>query len=151
MKVQVFLSVKLPLERHMKSSFLKNLQIFKSGLIDNKNSVICFDSKLTRFFFISLWKQGFLKGVKKISLRSRKKDSISRFLLVFLNHYGSRCSVNTLQMISTAQHPIYVNWRNLTTFYKRKEILFISTPLGILTQEQCLRFKVGGKILCSVN
>jgi len=135
----------------MKTLFVKNLHRLKNALKFKNSFVLCFNIALTRNLFLFLWKEGFLLGIKKVSLKSANQSNTYEFLQVFLNYKASKNALHNIKIVSTPTRQIYAKWNHLAKFFQGNEIIIVSTPYGLLTHKECLALRCGGEVLCILS
>ncbi|MBU1486912.1 30S ribosomal protein S8 [bacterium] len=93
----------------------------------------------------TLKKEGYIKHYKVI--RDRKQGILKIYL-----RYGPKNEkiLSGLKRISKSGRRVYVQNKDIPRPFKGLGIAILSTPLGILTDEECRKKNVGGEILCYV-
>jgi small subunit ribosomal protein S8 len=69
---------------------------------------------------------------------------------VFLKYLQNDSVIKSINVVSKPSKRVYKGVKELPSFYNGLGISIISTPKGILTDEQARQFSVGGEILCQV-
>lgn len=115
------------------------------GVLRNQYSILCFKSKLNLYILKVLFQEGLISGYQI------KNNKIQIFLKYFFGH----ALLKKINLISTNTRPIYINYSNLKKkyLYNNKNIdgiLILSTIYGLLTHQEALLKKIGGKIICKI-
>lgn len=88
-----------------------------------------------------LMKLGFIRGY------SEDKTN-TNYIIILLKYYNGFGIIRDIKKISTVNRRVYITYNTLAKIkdYKLK-ILVLSTPLGILSNDEALKLKVGGELL----
>lgn len=118
------------------------------------------EAALTRKLSVTFTVNSLILSVLKVLW---KNNYISNYVL---KHKGPRTlvtvylfgsSVHTplrnIKVVSTVSSAVSIKNKKLKQFFKNtsSSTLILTTPLGIITAQEALLKKVGGKILCSIN
>lgn len=109
-----------------------------------------------------LIKQGYVKDYYRlkdisecgsyISRRKRKRQHFNK-CLVEVNLYtsGGGSSLKDFTNYSTPGRSIFVSYCDLHKYCRLKSLLVLSTPQGLLTGQEAIKKKVGGKLLFRIT
>lgn len=88
-----------------------------------------------------LIKLGFIRGYSV-------DKANSNYLIIFLKYYNGSGTIKNIKTISTVSKKVFITYSTLSKIkdYKFK-VLILSTPLGILSNIEALKLKVGGELL----
>ncbi len=120
------------------------LTIIRNGQLSKKSSVSFYYSKIKESIIKILFKEGYIKNYSLFSDNNIKK------ILVYLKYFLNKPVINIIKRVSKPSLRIYKNYNNLPVIYSGLGILIISTSLGILTNKQAYKLKVGGEIICYI-
>ena len=102
-------------------------------------------SKIKEEMARTLKKEGYIKHYKVV--QDRKQGILKIYL-----RYGPKKEkiISGLKRISKSGRRVYVQKKDIPRPFGGLGIAILSTPLGILTDEECRKKNVGGEILCYV-
>jgi len=123
--------------------FCKLTSKLKNAAKSNKKFIILPKTLLCFNFLKLLFLEGFISNVIEINSGKLLKVSLK------YNSNGSAC-FKDIKLLSTSGKPQYANFTDLTKLALGVNILIISTPEGLLTNQACLKRKIGGTVLCSI-
>ena len=111
----------------------------------NKNSTLCYNSKLNANVLIVLKDEGYIRDFQKIDVR----DGISNLKIELKYHQGNPV-IKKIKRISKPGIRLYSKINELPKPYGGLGISIISTPKGVMSDQQARVNNVGGEILCEV-
>ena len=111
----------------------------------NKNFTLCYNSKLNANVLIVLKDEGYIRDFQKIDVR----DGISN-LKIELKYYQGNPVIKKIKRISKPGIRVYSKINELPKPYGGLGISIISTPKGVMSDQQARVNNVGGEILCEV-
>lgn len=120
------------------TSKLKNAIRFNKKFILLPRNPLCF--KVLKLLFF----EGFISNVSEINS--------GKLLKVYLKYSpnGSPC-FREIKNFSTLGKNIYLNYNQLSKLTQGVGVIIISTTRGLLTNQSCLKHRLGGKILCYIS
>lgn len=71
-------------------------------------------------------------------------------IYIYFRYLNGKNSIRMLKNLIKPSHMIYTKYKNLWLFRRSSGILILSTIHGIRTHEECLKEKLGGKLLLFV-
>jgi ribosomal protein S8 len=98
-------------------------------------------NKFTLSLLSALYKEGFIQSFSVTTNTFLKKE-----INIFLRYYYNKSPIKSLKIISTPSRIKYLNYNALTKLSLKKNILFLSTSLGVLTASECRKRKIGGTL-----
>lgn len=117
----------------------------RNGLIVRKAFVLIPSSKLKVSIAQILLEEGFIQGYEVTDERPQSN------IRVWLKYDEKRKSVVTgLKRISKPGRRVYKGKRSLPWVFSGMGIAIVSTPKGVMTDQEARRQGVGGEILCYV-
>ena len=111
----------------------------------NKNFTLCYNSKLNANVLIVLKDEGYIRDFQKIDVR----DGISNLKIELKYHQGNPV-IKKIKRISKPGIRVYSKINELPKPYGGLGISIISTPKGVMSDQQARVKNVGGEILCEV-
>ena len=111
----------------------------------NKNFTLCYNSKLNANVLIVLKDEGYIRDFQKIEVRK----GISN-LKIELKYYQGNPVIKKIKRISKPGIRVYSKINELPKPYGGLGISIISTPKGVMSDQQARVQNVGGEILCEV-
>ena len=118
----------------------------KNSQESKKNKVSLLKSNLCIKVLEVLRKEGYLQGFKVSS----------KTIEVKLKYYKDQPAIKDIQYHSRLNPKTNLSYKELTYIYKNKlnnsglSLMILSTPLGILTNFECLTHKIGGKHILTI-
>jgi len=111
----------------------------------SKNFTLCYNSKLNANVLIVLKDEGYIRDFQKIDVR----DGISNLKIELKYHQGNPV-IKKIKRISKPGIRVYSKINELPKPYGGLGISIISTPKGVMSDQQARVNNVGGEILCEV-
>ena len=111
----------------------------------SKNFTLCYNSKLNANVLIVLKDEGYIRDFQKIDVR----DGISNLKIELKYHQGNPV-IKKIKRISKPGIRVYSIINALPKPYGGLGISIISTPKGVMSDQQARVNNVGGEILCEV-
>ena len=120
-------------------SKLKNASFSKKEQISVVYNSLCLD--VVRL----LYKEGFIQSffVKQTQFSSGKKLKI----FITLRYFNNKSVFKNLKIFSKPSKINFLNTKDLAKVTNKKFILFLSTSQGLLTNTECKKKNIGGKLL----
>ena len=111
----------------------------------NKSFTTCFCSKLNSNVLSVLKEEGYIRNFKKLKVR----ESINN-IKIELKYYNGTPVIKKIKRISKPGIRVYSKIKELNKPYGGLGISIISTPKGVMSDQQARAKNVGGEILCEV-
>jgi small subunit ribosomal protein S8 len=111
--------------------------------------VSMFSSKMKVAIARILKEEGYIE-----SYRIDNEDSVKKVLVITLKYYNNRPVIERIERISKPSLRVYADSNEMSTKWKVLNgfgIAIISTPLGLLTNRQAFKSKVGGEVICVIQ
>ncbi|MBH1989585.1 MAG: 30S ribosomal protein S8 [Alphaproteobacteria bacterium] len=89
--------------------------------------------------------QGFIKGYEEVEVRQGIKD-----IRIELKYYSNEPVIKKIRRMSTPGRRMYVQSAKIPTYYNGLGIAILSTPKGVMSDDQARQNNVGGEILCTM-
>lgn len=127
----------------MNLQIVRNLNKLKNASLVRKEFVTL---EYNFFFFRiiqKLYKEGLIQSyvLKKIDKFGKKQ------IVVNLRYYFDKPILRKLQVLSNISKHKVLDYHNISRMKIKKDILFLSTDQGILTQLECKRKRLGGVLI----
>tara|TARA_A100001015_G_scaffold265853_1_gene314598 strand:+ start:4839 stop:5237 length:399 start_codon:yes stop_codon:yes gene_type:complete len=117
----------------------------KNAHIAKKTFTSCFKSKLNENVLSVLKDEGYIRDFK--SVEERKGVT---FLKIDLKYYNGSPVIKKIKRISKPGIRVYSKITDLEKPYGGLGISILSTPKGVMSDQQARKNNVGGEILCEV-
>ena len=111
----------------------------------NKSFTTCFCSKLNSNVLSVLKEEGYIRGFKQLKVR----EGINN-IKIELKYYNGIPVIKKINRISKSGIRVYSKIKELNKPYGGLGISIISTPKGVMSDQQAKVNNVGGEILCEV-
>ena len=111
----------------------------------NKSFTSCFSSKLNSNVLSVLKEEGYIRDFKNVKVR----EGINN-IKIDLKYYNGNPVIKKIRRISKPGIRVYSKIKELNKPYGGLGISIISTPKGVMSDQQAKVNNVGGEILCEV-
>ncbi|AFP83817.1 putative ribosomal protein S8 [Candidatus Carsonella ruddii CS isolate Thao2000] len=118
--------------------FYKNLNKVYNSYNSGKKICFCNYNKISMIFF------GYLMNNKIIKNYYIFYFCNKIYLLILINKFLF------LKWFSKPSKKIFIKFRNIKSCFLNTGVLLITTNLGIINIKECIKLKIGGKLLFSV-
>ena len=92
-----------------------------------------------------LEREGFIRGFKKVELENHKKN-----FEIELKYINGEPVIKEISRISTPGRRVYSSINDLPRTYNGLGISILSTPRGVMSDNEARAAHVGGEVLCQV-
>ncbi len=110
-----------------------------------KTYTSCFKSKLNINVLSVLKDEGYIRDFKDV-----KQESGITFIKIDLKYYNGNPVIKKIKRISKPGIRVYSKIADLEKPYGGLGISILSTPKGVMSDQQARRNNVGGEVLCEV-
>ena len=111
----------------------------------NKSFTSCLNSKLNSNVLSVLKKEGYIRDFKKVQIREGIHD-----IKIDLKYYNGTPVIKKIKRISKPGIRVYSKIKELNKTYGGLGISIISTPKGVMSDQQARAHNVGGEVLCEI-
>ena len=111
----------------------------------NKSVTSCFKSKLNLNVLTVLKDEGYIRDFKD----SEQRKGVS-FIQIDLKYYNGSPVIKKIKRVSKPGIRVYSKISDLEKPYGGLGISILSTPKGVMSDQQARKNNVGGEILCEV-
>ncbi len=117
----------------------------RNGQRARKSSVTAPASKLRSGVLEVLKREGFIRGYSQYALR----PGLDEFKIELKYHEGDPV-IREINRVSTPGRRVYSKIKDLSRMYDGLGISILSTPRGVLSDNEARAANVGGEVLCQV-
>ena len=117
----------------------------RNGQQAKKSHVVTPASSLRAAILDVLTREGYIRGYERQNVRA----GVDEFKVELKYHEG-RPVINEIQRVSTPGRRVYSKVKDLPKFYKGLGIFVLSTPQGVMSDNEARQANVGGEVLCKV-
>ena len=117
----------------------------RNGQRAHKDSVMAPASKLRSSVLEVLKREGYIRGYSQHEVR----PGISEIKIELKYHDGDPV-IRKINRVSTPGRRVYSKIKNLSTVYNGLGISILSTPMGVMSDNEARDANVGGEVLCQV-
>ncbi len=117
-------------------------RIRNASLINKKEVVLPF-SKIKFGIANLLVKEGYLK-------KAEEKKDVHPYILLTLQYHGGTPAITHIKRISKPGHRRYIKKDDIEKVLSGFGVAILSTPKGLLTNEEARKHEVGGELICEV-
>jgi small subunit ribosomal protein S8 len=89
--------------------------------------------------------EGFIRGHEVVEVRQGIKD-----IRIELKYYSNEPVIKQIRRMSTPGRRMYVQSAKIPTYYNGLGIAILSTPKGVMSDNQARQNNVGGEVLCTM-
>jgi ribosomal protein S8 len=92
-----------------------------------------------------LYKEGFIQSYRILKIGFNTK------IQLILRSIYNKSVINSICIISKPSNNVFLRYRDLTYLSSQNSIFILSTSKGLFTHTDCIKKKIGGKALFSIN
>lgn len=124
--------------------------IRNASMIKRQNADVPY-SRLIESILKILKNQGYIEDFKMMEYTlDKNKTHKHRKFRVYLRYIAAKAAITNLKRISKPGRRIYVRSKEVPTVLRGRGLAIISTPSGMLTDEEARNKKMGGEVICYV-
>ncbi len=117
----------------------------RNAQMRNKNKVVTPASKLRAHVLDVLQKEGFIRGYAQVDYGNGKSE-----IEIELKYHNGDPVIRSIKRISTPGRRVYSAVRNVPMVANGLGVAILSTPKGVMSDNDAREANVGGEILCNV-
>ena len=110
-----------------------------------KSDVVSPASRLRENVLEVLKREGYIAGYEKTNVRPGIGE-----LRIQLKYYEGSAVITEIYRVSTPGRRVYSSVKDLPRVYNGLGISIISTPMGVMSDNEARKANVGGEVLCQV-
>ena len=111
-----------------------------------RKSVVCSPASRFRSNVLEVLKrEGYIRNYSSVDIRPGSKE-----LKIELKYHEGQPVISEIQRVSRPGRRVYYGLRDLPRVYNGLGIAILSTPRGVLSDNEARTAKVGGEVLCHV-
>lgn len=117
----------------------------RNGQMAGMAVVTCPSSKLRKSVLEALQREGYIRGFVEV-----QKGSAQPVLEIELKYHEGSGAIRKIERISTPGRRVYAGIKDLGRVFNGLGVWILSTPRGVLSDNEARAQNVGGEILCRV-
>lgn len=117
----------------------------RNGQQARKSHIMTPASSLRANVLEVLVREGYIRGYEKVAVRS----GVDEFKVELKYHEG-RPVISEIERVSAPGRRVYSKVKDLPKFYNGLGIFVLSTPQGVMSDNEARQANVGGEVLCKV-
>ncbi len=117
----------------------------RNGQMANMPVVACPSSKLRKSVLEALQREGYIRGYTEV-----QKGSAQAVLEIELKYHEGEGVIRRIERVSTPGRRVYAGIKDLGRVFSGLGISILSTPRGVLSDNEARAQHVGGEILCRI-
>ncbi len=117
----------------------------RNGGMAQKSSVTVPASNLRMNVLEVLKREGYIRGYEKVDVRPGVAE-----IKVELKYFENKPVITEIQRVSTPGRRVYSKVKDLPKFYNGLGIYILSTPSGVMSDNEARQANLGGEVLCKV-
>ena len=117
----------------------------RNGQMRGKESVLMPASRFRGNVLDVLQREGYIKGFKKLEIANNKNE-----FKIELKYYEGKPVISEIKRVSTPGRRVYSSINDLPRTYNGLGISILSTPRGVMSDNEARAAHVGGEVLCQV-
>lgn len=115
-------------------SSIKNAQLANKTVVFQKKNNICF------LFLNVLWDEGLILGFRNSIFFNQHYEIYLKY-----NKNSNLSNISNVKILYQSNNKLYLSLKQLWKINITTEILILSTSKGLLTHNDCKKYKIGGK------
>ena len=117
----------------------------RNGQMAQKSSIVSPASKLRKNVLEVLKREGYIRGYEQSNVRAGIDE-----LSIELKYHNGDPVIREVKRVSKPGRRVYAGVRELPHVYNGLGIAILSTPRGVLSDNEAREHHVGGEVLCTV-
>lgn len=117
----------------------------RNGQMAGMSVVTCPSSKLRKSVLEALQREGYIRGYVEV-----QQGSAQPVLEIELKYHEGTGAIRKIERISTPGRRVYAGIKDLGRVFNGLGVWILSTPRGVLSDNEARAQHVGGEILCRV-
>jgi len=117
----------------------------RNGQMANMPVVSCPSSKLRKNVLEALQREGYIRGFTEV-----QKGSAQGTLEIELKYHEGEGAIRKIERVSTPGRRVYSGIADLGRVFNGLGVSILSTPRGVLSDNEARAQHVGGEVLCRV-
>jgi small subunit ribosomal protein S8 len=117
----------------------------RNGQMANLATVSCESSKFRKGVLEALQREGYIRGFTE----TQKGGAVAQ-LEIELKYHEGEGAIRKIERISTPGRRVYAGIKDLARVFNGLGVSILSTPRGVLSDNEARAQNVGGEILCRV-
>ena len=117
----------------------------RNGQRSGRSTIVCPSSKLRTNVLEVLKREGFIRGYSWAEIRSGLSE-----LTIELKYHDGEPVIREIKRISTPGRRVYSKIKDLPRVYNGLGISILSTPQGVMSDNEARAANVGGEVICEV-
>ncbi len=117
----------------------------RNGQMAKKSAIVAPASKLRTNVLEVLKREGYIRGFDEYELRPGLRE-----IKIELKYYEGEPVIQKIARVSKPGRRVYSKTKDLTKVYNGLGISIISTPQGVMSDNEARQANVGGEVLCQV-
>ncbi|MGE3624234.1 MAG: 30S ribosomal protein S8 [Bdellovibrionales bacterium] len=117
----------------------------RNGQMARMPKVACPSSKLRKNVLDALQREGYIRGYSEV-----QKGAGQAELEIELKYHEGEAAIRKIERVSTPGRRIYAGIKKLPRVFNGLGVSILSTPRGVLSDNEARAQNVGGEILCRI-
>lgn len=117
----------------------------RNGQSANKSTIVTPASKLRESVLNVLQQEGYIRGYSRVNVREGVEE-----LSIELKYSEGEPVISEIKRVSKPGQRVYSSVKELQKVYNGLGISILSTPRGVMSDNDARKANVGGEILCTV-
>jgi small subunit ribosomal protein S8 len=102
-------------------------------------------SKIRRWVLDVLQSEGYIRGYEEVTSEAGHKE-----IEIALKYYDGQPVIRELRRVSTPGRRVYQGVKDMMQVRQGLGVAIVSTPKGVMSDQQARTANVGGEVLCTV-
>jgi small subunit ribosomal protein S8 len=117
----------------------------RNGQRASKDTVVAPASKLRENVLAVLQREGYIRGFSRVEVRKGIEE-----LHIELKYFEGEPVIREIRRVSKPGRRVYSGIKELPRVYNGLGINVLSTPKGVMSDDEARKSNVGGEVLCQV-
>jgi small subunit ribosomal protein S8 len=117
----------------------------RNASMRGKSTVRTPASKIRRWVLDVLQAEGYIRGYEEVTTEAGHKE-----IDISLKYYDGQPVIRELRRVSTPGRRVYSGVKDMMQVRQGLGVAIVSTPKGVMSDQQARTAQVGGEVLCTV-
>jgi small subunit ribosomal protein S8 len=117
----------------------------RNGQMAKLATVECPSSAFRKHVLEVLQREGYIRGFSE-----EERDNGRSMLMIELKYHEGEAAIRRIDRVSTPGRRVYARLKDLPRVYNGLGISILSTPQGVMSDNEARAAHVGGEVLCRV-
>jgi len=117
----------------------------RNGQMAGMPKVLCPSSKMRKSVLEALQREGYIRGYTEV-----QQGTAQAMLEIELKYHEGEGAIRKIERVSTPGRRVYAGIKDLPRVFNGLGVSILSTPRGVLSDNEARAAHVGGEVLCRI-